>query len=100
MPLSAPAPCPLGAQVQALSTLLPSCFSWGHHPSRTEVSSRLPRHSYQLFSHPSQASGMQACPHPSQASRAPIPADLGVSSLLQEIGTICVAGGPGCGLRN
>lgn len=38
--------------------------------------------------------------HPSQALRGPIPPGPGISSLLREVGIICVAGGPGRGLRS
>uniref|UniRef100_A0A9L0SED5 Fc gamma binding protein n=1 Tax=Equus caballus TaxID=9796 RepID=A0A9L0SED5_HORSE len=98
MPPSAPVPCPSGTQ--ALSTLLPSCFPQGHHPSKTEVSSRQPRHSRQLFSCPSRDPGIQARPLPFPEPQDPHSTWPGISSLLQEVGIICLAGGLGCGLRS
>lgn len=80
---------------QAPSTLFPTCFPQGHHPSKSEAPSRLVGHSHQLFSHPSKDPGVQPCP--SQAFRVPIPPGPGITSLLQEVGTIFLAGGPGCG---
>lgn len=86
MPPSTPAPRPLRAQVQTLSTLLPSCFSQGHHPSRTEVSSRLPRHSHQLFSHPCQDPGIQASLHPTpRPSASPFQLVLGSAATSRKL---------------
>lgn len=79
---------------------LPSCSPQGHHPSSSEVSSRLPGHSHQLFSHPSKDPGVQACPPPFPGIQGPHSTCPGMTSLLQEVGTIFLAGGPGCGLRS
>lgn len=56
---------------QAPSTLLPSCFPQGHHPSSSEVSNRLLGHSHQLFSHPSKDPVVQACPPPFPGLQGP-----------------------------
>ena len=64
-------PTPPSPETQAFSTLLPSCFPQGHHPSSSEVSSRFPGHSHQLFSHPSQDPGVRAGPPPFPGLQGP-----------------------------